>query len=135
MPKYTVGDRIEAKVSGWKKYYGGEVIFVNEDDETYDLKFDNGERKRGVKTSEIKSKSKTIVSTTTDEETVVTDIFNKIDPKNDGFISRRNFLRALQLDAEVQEHLSSNNQLKKLIKTLVKLQILTNYYLNILVKE
>merc|ERR1711998_604399 len=48
VPKYRVGDRIEAKVSGWKKYYGGEVIFVNEDDETYDLKFDNGERKRGV---------------------------------------------------------------------------------------
>jgi hypothetical protein len=68
MPKYTVGDRIEAKVSGWKKYYGGEVIFVNEDDETYDLKFDNGERKRGVdvkyirqigeKTSKSEKKSK-----------------------------------------------------------------------------
>merc|ERR1712188_33060 len=68
MPKYRVGDRIEAKVSGWKKYYGGEVIFINEDDETYDLKFDNGERKRGVdvkyirqigeKTSKSEKKSK-----------------------------------------------------------------------------
>ena len=113
--KYKKGDHVEAKVSGWTKYYGGEITRVN-DDGTYDIKFGDGECKRGVKTSKIKSKTKTIiVSTTTDEETVVTDIFNKIDPKNDGFISRRNFLRALQLDAEVQEHLSSNNQLKKLL--------------------
>merc|ERR1711916_399877 len=51
--KYRRGDRVEAKVKGWTKYYGGEVTRVN-DDGTYDIKFDDGERKRGVKTSEIK---------------------------------------------------------------------------------
>merc|ERR1711991_719310 len=51
--KYCRGDRVEAKVKGWTKYYGGEVTRVN-DDGTYDIKFDDGERKRGVKTSEIK---------------------------------------------------------------------------------
>ena len=49
------GDRVEAKVKGWTKYYGGEITRVN-DDGTYDIKFDDGERKRGVKDSEIKSK-------------------------------------------------------------------------------
>merc|ERR1711916_28555 len=47
------GDRVEAKVKGWTKYYGGEITRVN-DDGTYDIKFDDGERKRGVKNSEIK---------------------------------------------------------------------------------
>merc|ERR1712054_332650 len=51
--KHRRGDRVEAKVKGWTKYYGGEVTRVN-DDGTYDIKFDDGERKRGVKTSEIK---------------------------------------------------------------------------------
>merc|ERR1712178_98729 len=51
--KIRRGDRVEAKVKGWTKYYGGEVTRVN-DDGTYDIKFDDGERKRGVKTSEIK---------------------------------------------------------------------------------
>ena len=47
------GDRVEAKVKGWTKYYGGEITRVN-DDGTYDIKFDDGERKRGVKDSESK---------------------------------------------------------------------------------
>merc|ERR1712100_698593 len=51
--KIRRGDRVEAKVKGWTKYYSGEVTRVN-DDGTYDIKFDDGERKRGVKTSEIK---------------------------------------------------------------------------------
>merc|ERR1711998_398245 len=51
--KHRRGDRVEAKVRGWTKYYGGEIIRVN-DDGTYDIKFDDGERKRGVKNSEIK---------------------------------------------------------------------------------
>ena len=42
-------------MKGWTKYYGGEITRVN-DDGTYDIKFDDGERKRGVKDSEIKSK-------------------------------------------------------------------------------
>ena len=48
-------DRVEAKVSGWTKYYGGEITRKNRDG-TYDIKFDDGERKSGVKTSQIKSK-------------------------------------------------------------------------------
>ena len=40
-------------MKGWTKYYGGEITRVN-DDGTYDIKFDDGERKRGVKDSEIK---------------------------------------------------------------------------------
>ena len=49
------GDRVEAKVKGWTNYYGGEITRVN-DDGTYDIKFDDGERKRGVKDSEINRK-------------------------------------------------------------------------------
>ena len=55
------GDRVEAKVKGWTKYYGGEITRVN-DDGTYDIKFDDGERKRGVKDSEIKSKGTILMS-------------------------------------------------------------------------
>merc|ERR1712065_41026 len=51
--KIRRGDRVEAKVKGWTKYYSGEVTRVN-DDGTYDIKFDDGERKRGVKKSKIK---------------------------------------------------------------------------------
>ena len=53
---YERGDRVEAKVSGWTKYYGGEITRVNRDG-TYDIKFDDGERKSGVKSSQIKSKA------------------------------------------------------------------------------
>ena len=35
--------RVEAKVSGWTKYYAGEITRVNRDG-TYDIKFDDGER-------------------------------------------------------------------------------------------
>merc|ERR1711916_151306 len=50
------GDRVEAKCTGWTKYYGGEITRVNRDG-TYDIKFDDGERKSGVKSSQIKSKA------------------------------------------------------------------------------
>ena len=52
------GDRVEAKVSGWTKYYKGEITSENRDG-TYDILFDDGERKSGVKSSQIKSKKKT----------------------------------------------------------------------------
>ena len=51
--KRRVGDKVEAKVRGWTKYYGGEITRANTDG-TYDIKFEDGERKRGVKESEIK---------------------------------------------------------------------------------
>ena len=51
--KIRRGDRVEAKVKGWTKYYGGEVTRVNHNG-TYNIKFDDGERKRGVTKSHIK---------------------------------------------------------------------------------
>merc|ERR1711991_401971 len=50
--KREVGDRVKAKVRGWTKYYSGKITRVNSDD-TYDIKFDDGERKMGVKESEV----------------------------------------------------------------------------------
>ena len=50
--KIRRGDGIEAKVKWWTKYYGGAVTRVNVG--TYDIKFDDGERKHGVKQSQIK---------------------------------------------------------------------------------
>merc|ERR1711871_1923580 len=51
------GDKVEAKCTGWTKYYSGEITKVNRDG-TYDIRFDDGERKSGVKKSQIKSKEK-----------------------------------------------------------------------------
>merc|ERR1712166_709717 len=50
--KRREGDRVKAKVDGWSKYFGGEITRVNSDG-TYDMKFDDGERKRGVKETQI----------------------------------------------------------------------------------
>ena len=55
--QYEKYDRVEAKVKGWTKYYGGEVIRVN-DDGTYDLKFDDGEKKSKVKTLYMRKEQK-----------------------------------------------------------------------------
>eukprot|EP00505_MAST-04D_sp_SCG-Rhode-Island_P000573 Stramenopile-MAST_4_protein_573 len=52
---YRRGDKVEAKVAGWTKYYSGEVTRANSDG-TYDIRFDDGERKSGVKKSQMKSK-------------------------------------------------------------------------------
>ena len=51
--KYRPGDRVEAKVSGWTKYYAGEITRVHPDD-TYDVKFDDGERKSKVLERQIR---------------------------------------------------------------------------------
>merc|ERR1711871_737764 len=50
---YERGDRVEAKVSGWTKYYAGEITRVHPDD-TYDVKFDDGERKSKVLERQIR---------------------------------------------------------------------------------
>ena len=50
------GDRVEAKVAGWTRYYKGEITRVNSDG-TYDIRFDDGERKRGVRAEQIKGGS------------------------------------------------------------------------------
>ena len=57
------GDRVEAKLKGWTKYYKGKVTRVNRDG-TYDILFDDGERKSKVdikliRSLESKSKKKT----------------------------------------------------------------------------
>merc|ERR1712167_540191 len=51
------GDKVEAKCTGWTKYYSGEVTKVNRDG-TYDIRFVDGERKSGVKKKQIKTKEK-----------------------------------------------------------------------------
>ena len=53
---YICNDRVEAKCAGWAKYFAGTVTKVNEDG-TYDIAFDDGEKKSGVQLSEIKGKA------------------------------------------------------------------------------
>eukprot|EP00505_MAST-04D_sp_SCG-Rhode-Island_P006935 Stramenopile-MAST_4_protein_6935 len=48
------GDTVEAKCTGWTRYYSGTITRVNRDG-TYDIKFEDGERKSSVKKSQIKS--------------------------------------------------------------------------------
>ena len=48
------GDRVEAKVSGWTQYYKGLITRVNSDG-SYDIRFDDGERKKGVTEAQLKS--------------------------------------------------------------------------------
>ena len=50
--KRREGDRVKAKCSGWTKYFSGEITRVNSDG-SYDIKFDDGERKKGVTESQI----------------------------------------------------------------------------------
>jgi hypothetical protein len=50
---HKIGDRVEAKCEGWTKYYSGEIINVN-DDRTYDIKFDDGDRKKCVTEDQLK---------------------------------------------------------------------------------
>lgn len=51
---YRVGDRVEAKVKGWTKFYPGRVDKINRDG-TLDLKFDDGDFKSRVDTSMVRS--------------------------------------------------------------------------------
>ena len=55
--QYQSGDRVEAKVKGWTKYYSGEITRENRDG-TYDILFDDGERKSKVDAKLIKSSLK-----------------------------------------------------------------------------
>ena len=41
------------KMKGWKQLYRGEVVLVNSN-RTYNIKFEDGDLKRGVKTIEIR---------------------------------------------------------------------------------
>ena len=46
------GDVVKAKCSGWSKCYVGEITCVN-DNGTYDITFEDGEQKQGIKESQI----------------------------------------------------------------------------------
>merc|ERR1711991_646591 len=48
------GDRVEAKLKGWTKYYKGKITRENRDG-SYDILFDDGERKSKVDAKLIKS--------------------------------------------------------------------------------
>merc|ERR1712178_424007 len=48
------GDRVAAKLKGWTKYYKGKITRENRDG-TYDILFDDGERKSKVDAKLIKS--------------------------------------------------------------------------------
>ena len=50
-----IGDQVEAKLKGWGESFDGEIHSVN-DDNTYDIRFDDGELKRNIKRKEFKLK-------------------------------------------------------------------------------
>ena len=43
--EFQEGDKVEAKVPGWSKYFPGKIKRVNSDD-TYNINFDDGTQKR-----------------------------------------------------------------------------------------
>merc|ERR1712054_22209 len=49
-----MGDRVEAKLKGWAKYYKGKITRENRDG-TYDILFDDGERKSKIDSKLIRS--------------------------------------------------------------------------------
>ena len=51
--EFREGDKVEAKIPGWTKYFPGEITRVNSDD-TYDIHFDDGERKKRVEANQIR---------------------------------------------------------------------------------
>ena len=48
------GDAVEAKLKGWTKYYKGKITRVNRDG-TFDILFDDGDRKSKVDAKLIRS--------------------------------------------------------------------------------
>jgi hypothetical protein len=51
--KIREGDNVEAKYAGWTKFYKGEITSVNRDG-SYDIKFEDGERKRSVEAERVR---------------------------------------------------------------------------------
>eukprot|EP00949_MAST-11_sp_MAST-11-sp1_P002432 g2432.t1 len=60
------GDRVEAKLPGWTRYYKGEITRMHRDG-TMDIRFDDGERKRGVREDQLKVDEKKSGSSDEDE--------------------------------------------------------------------
>jgi|TARA_B110000090_G_C13382592_1_gene446417 Ca2+-binding EF-hand superfamily protein len=53
---YTIDEIIEAKCTGWTKYYKGKVTGINRDG-SYVLEFEDGETKESVKTDQVRALS------------------------------------------------------------------------------
>ena len=53
---YTIDEIIEAKCTGWTKYYKGKVTGINRDG-SYALEFEDGETKESVKTDQVRALS------------------------------------------------------------------------------
>jgi len=54
-PEYNRGDKVEVKLNGWTRHFAGEILRVHEDN-TYDILFDDGERKRNIRGNLIRLK-------------------------------------------------------------------------------
>ena len=57
----AVGQTVEAKVAGWTQYYRGTVTSVNKG-VTYDIKFDDGEKRSCVKEEQLKLEGSSAIS-------------------------------------------------------------------------
>ena len=68
--KRSRGRQGEAKCTGWTKFYKGEITRVNSDVH-YDIKFEDGERKRGVTERSSAQVAVVVVMTVTAIATVV----------------------------------------------------------------
>jgi hypothetical protein len=65
---YKQGDRVSAKVGDWEYYYDGYVKRLN-DDGTYYIRFDDGEKRKRVMEKEIKGLLATTFSNFTNDPT------------------------------------------------------------------
>jgi hypothetical protein len=66
----SVGDTVEAKCRGWKRYQMGKITRVNRDG-TYDVTFDDGEQTSGVTPEQIRGGRGGGVTPTTDVNGVI----------------------------------------------------------------
>ena len=85
--KYQVGDMVDVKMKGWKQLYRGEVVLVNSN-RTYNIKFEDGDLKRGVKTIEIRGLAANRSIVTCSEQTMeLLNAWSKDEGKVGKFIS------------------------------------------------
>ena len=49
----AVGDVVQARCAGWKRYYSGEVLSVHDGGLSYHLKFEDGEENKSVLPAQI----------------------------------------------------------------------------------
>merc|ERR1711865_384934 len=83
--KREVGDKILAKIVGWTEYYPGKIVKVRMDG-TYDITFDDGEKKKSVQEKYLKKKNNNDESEDDDNRPKRR---NHIDSEDDGDRSNR----------------------------------------------